>query len=68
MLLDPRDWSLAPAIDDVLGALPDELRDHVSSETHSSCAAANAHLCLLTKRSRLGEPSSRPLVSWAFAG
>jgi carboxylate-amine ligase len=36
MLLDPRDWSLAPAIDDVLGALPDELRDHVSSETHSS--------------------------------
>jgi carboxylate-amine ligase len=38
MLLDPRDWSLAPAIDDVLAALPDELRDHVSSETHSSAA------------------------------
>lgn len=38
MLLDPRDWTLAPAIDDVLAALPDELRDHVSSETHSSAA------------------------------
>ncbi|MEJ7798642.1 MAG: YbdK family carboxylate-amine ligase [Solirubrobacteraceae bacterium] len=36
MLLDPRDWSLAPAIDDVLEALPAALRDHVSSETHSS--------------------------------
>ena len=36
MLLDPRDWTLAPAIDDVLAALPDALRDHVSSETHSS--------------------------------
>jgi carboxylate-amine ligase len=36
MLLDPSDWSLAPAIDDVLAALPDELCDHVSSETHSS--------------------------------
>jgi carboxylate-amine ligase len=38
MLLDPRDWSLAPAIDDVLAALPDELCEHVSSETHSSAA------------------------------
>jgi len=36
MLLDTRDWTLAPAIDDVLAALPDALRDHVSSETHSS--------------------------------
>ena len=36
MLLDPSDWTLAPAIDDVLAALPDELHDHVSSETHSS--------------------------------
>jgi glutamate---cysteine ligase / carboxylate-amine ligase len=36
MLLDPGDWSLAPAIDDVLDALPDELHDHVSSETHNS--------------------------------
>ncbi|MEA2190593.1 MAG: glutamate---cysteine ligase / carboxylate-amine ligase, partial [Solirubrobacteraceae bacterium] len=36
MLLDPRDWTLAPAIDDVLDALPDDLCDHVSSETHSS--------------------------------
>jgi carboxylate-amine ligase len=38
MLLDPRDWTLAPRIDDVLAALPDTLRDHVSSETHSSAA------------------------------
>ena len=38
MLLDPADWTLAPAIDKVLAALPDELRDHVSSETHSSAA------------------------------
>jgi carboxylate-amine ligase len=36
MLLDPRDWTLAPAIDEVLAALPDDLCDHVSSETHSS--------------------------------
>ena len=36
MLLDPRDWTLAPAIDDVLDVLPEDLRDHVSSETHSS--------------------------------
>jgi gamma-glutamyl:cysteine ligase YbdK (ATP-grasp superfamily) len=38
MLLDPHDWTLAPRIDDVLAALPDGLRDHVSSETHSSAA------------------------------
>ncbi|MBA3748296.1 MAG: YbdK family carboxylate-amine ligase, partial [Solirubrobacterales bacterium] len=38
MLLDPSDWTLAPRIDDVLAALPDELRDHVSSETHSAAA------------------------------
>jgi len=36
MLLRPSDWTLAPAIDGVLGALPPELRDHVSSETHSA--------------------------------
>jgi carboxylate-amine ligase len=38
MLLNPSDWSLAPRIDDVLAALPASLRDHVSSETHSSAA------------------------------
>jgi carboxylate-amine ligase len=38
MLLDPRDWTLAPAIDDVLKDLPESLCDHVSSETHSSAA------------------------------
>ena len=38
MLLDPRDWTLAPRIDDVLAVLPGALRGHVSSETHSSAA------------------------------
>jgi len=36
MLLDPHDWALAQAIDDVLETLPDELRDQMSSETHSA--------------------------------
>ena len=36
MLLDPRTWALAPAIDDVLDAWPEATRDSVSSETHSS--------------------------------
>jgi gamma-glutamyl:cysteine ligase YbdK (ATP-grasp superfamily) len=37
MLLDPsRGWALSGAIDDVLDAWPEETRDHVSSETHSS--------------------------------
>jgi len=37
MLLDPsRGWALAPAIDDVLAAWPEESRDRVSSETHAS--------------------------------
>jgi len=37
MLLDPRTWSLAPAIDEVLAAWPEATRDSASSETHS-CA------------------------------
>lgn len=36
MLVDPRGWSLAQAIADVLRALPPELAEHVSSETHSA--------------------------------
>jgi carboxylate-amine ligase len=37
MLLDPANgWALAPAIDDVLAAWPQETRDSVSSETHAS--------------------------------
>jgi carboxylate-amine ligase len=37
MLLDPgRGWALAPRIDDVLEAWPEESRDSVSSETHAS--------------------------------
>jgi carboxylate-amine ligase len=36
MLLNPGSWSLAPAIDAVLAAWPEDSRDSVSSETHSS--------------------------------
>jgi carboxylate-amine ligase len=37
MLLDPsRGWALAPAIDAVLDAWPEDRRDSVSSETHAS--------------------------------
>lgn len=36
MLLVPGSWALAPAIDAVLEAWPEETRDRVSSETHSS--------------------------------
>ncbi|MEA2193620.1 MAG: glutamate---cysteine ligase / carboxylate-amine ligase, partial [Solirubrobacteraceae bacterium] len=36
MLLDPRTWALAPAIDDVLAAWPADTVDSASSETHSS--------------------------------
>ena len=36
MLLDPRDWSLASRIDEVLPALPAELADRAAAETHGS--------------------------------
>jgi gamma-glutamyl:cysteine ligase YbdK (ATP-grasp superfamily) len=36
MLLDPRDWSLAFRSDEVIAALPPELRDHVTLETHAA--------------------------------
>jgi carboxylate-amine ligase len=36
MLLHPEDWSLAQKIDDVLAALDDTERRHMSSETHSA--------------------------------
>jgi carboxylate-amine ligase len=36
MLLHPETWSLAPRIDEVMEALPDNVRSHVSTETHSS--------------------------------
>jgi carboxylate-amine ligase len=57
MLLDPRDWSLAPAIDDVLAALPDALCDHVSSETHSSAAElrTGVHATVADAVEELGE-------------
>jgi carboxylate-amine ligase len=65
MLLDPsRGWALSPAIDDVLAAWPQDLRDHVSSETHSSAVelrtgvhatAGDAVAELAELRSQLGE-------------
>lgn len=36
MLLDPRDWSLASRIDDVLPALPAEVAERAAAETHGS--------------------------------
>jgi len=36
MLLDPRDWSLASRIDDVLPRLPAEVADRAAAETHGS--------------------------------
>jgi len=35
MLLDPRDWSLANRIDDVLAVLPPATASHASAETHA---------------------------------
>jgi carboxylate-amine ligase len=36
MLLDPRDWSLASRIDEVLPALPRAIADRAAAETHGS--------------------------------
>ena len=36
MLLNPEDWSLAHSIDEVMAELPELMRPHVSTETHSS--------------------------------
>ena len=58
MLLDPaRNFALAPAIDDVLAAFPEELRDHVSSETHSSAVElrTGAHATVGATVAELGE-------------
>ena len=66
MLLDPRDWSLAPAIDDVLAALPEELRDHVSSETHSS--AVELRTGVHSDASATRSPSSAQLRAPAQRG
>ena len=77
MLLDPRDWTLAPAIDDVLAALPDALRDHVSSETHSSAVelrtgvhanVAGAITELAALRDQLGEVLSSLGLAAGVAG
>jgi len=35
LLLDPRDWSPANRVDDVLAALPAQLVSHVCAETHA---------------------------------
>ena len=36
MLVDPRDWSLAFRSDEVIAALPPDLRDRVTPETHAA--------------------------------
>ena len=36
MLLDPRDWSLASRLDEVLPALSQQVADHAAAETHDS--------------------------------
>ena len=41
MLLDPDGWTLAQSVEEVLEALPDDLRDAVCSETHSGAIELN---------------------------
>ncbi|MDP9227937.1 MAG: YbdK family carboxylate-amine ligase [Actinomycetota bacterium] len=36
MLLDPEDWALANRVEEVLPSLPEEIREHVTLETHTS--------------------------------
>jgi carboxylate-amine ligase len=57
MLLDPSGWSLAQAIDDVLSVLPDDLRRHMSSETHSAAIELNTgvHRTVATAVHELGD-------------
>jgi carboxylate-amine ligase len=57
MLLDPRDWSLASRIDDVLAALPPELAGHAAQETHGS-ALELASLPHATVAGAVGELAS----------
>jgi carboxylate-amine ligase len=39
MLLNPHDWTLAQQIDRVLPRLPEEMKDHVTRETHRAASA-----------------------------
>ena len=41
VLLDPRDWSVANRIDDVLDALPSAIVAHASAETHACVLELN---------------------------
>jgi ABC-type polar amino acid transport system ATPase subunit len=53
MLLDAETLALAPAIEEVLDALPQHLRERPTSETHAGCAswrALGAHEVLDEKR------------------
>jgi carboxylate-amine ligase len=43
MLLDPRDWSLAQRIDDVLPALSEELASRATAETHGAALELASH-------------------------
>jgi carboxylate-amine ligase len=77
MLLDPRDWSVAPAIEEVLAALSADLREQVTSETHNSAAelktgvhanVADAVRELGSLRVRLGEVLDSLGLAAASAG
>jgi carboxylate-amine ligase len=77
MLLDPRDWSLASRIDDVLPALSDPVADHAAAETHGSAlelftgphaTVAEAAGELADLRARLAEDLAPLGVRAAVAG
>jgi len=57
MLLDPSSWALAQAVDEVLGALPGDLRAQMCSETHSAAIELNTgvHATASAATAELGE-------------
>ena len=61
MLLDPRDWTLANRIEDVLLALPGGLVRNVSAETHAcALSCAPARTAPRRPRPRSWRPCARP--------
>jgi carboxylate-amine ligase len=57
MLVDPRDWSLAQRIEDVLGSLPPEIGPYVGAETHQAAIelASDPHPTVGAVTGQLGE-------------